>query len=350
MTEKNETHQDLSPELSLEEIIENLKDETLTLSSKQIMRLSGLYPHELQLMQQNWDKFHPQRKIGVLEDMELLTEDYPGVDFSDIFMLGLDDKQDQVVIISIRGLWDEEKPSIANKALALLQATPEPSLHVALAIISLLGEFIVLAELNKISNNLGNEIKNILLKIYHHSNHESLRQRAFEVLSAATELDLDLTEAIDKAIHDYNDDWVRSALIAIGKSGKTHWNDYVFDNLDSPIEDIRIEAIRAAGDLELQDALSELYAATKEGIKEIRMASAWALSNFSDKNIHSTLEEMLENAEDEEEEALIEDAIDNHMISSEIMSFNFLDIKENPLHIDDLDDLDLNDELEEIDK
>ena len=349
MTEKFESQSDLSPELSVEEIIENLKNEALTLSSKQIMRLSGLYPQEIQLIQQHWPTFHPQRIIGVLEDMELLTEDYPGVDFSDIFMLGLEDKQDQVVIISIRGLWDEEKASIATKALEILQASPEPSLHVALSIISLLGEFIVLAEFNKIPESLANKIKTILTTIYQNSSNESLRQRALEVLSAATELKFDLNQAIDKAIHDYNDDWVRSALIAIGKSGKTQWNDYVFDNLDSPIEDIRIEAIRTAGDLELQDALSELYAATKEGIKEIRMAAAWALSNFSDKNIHSTLEEMLENAEDEEEEALIEDAIDNHMISSEIMSFNFLDIKEKPLHIDDLDDLDLGDEIEEID-
>ena len=346
MTEKNEAHMDLSPELSIEEIIENLKNEALTLTSKQIMRLSGLYPQELQLMRENWASFHPQRIVGVLEDMELLTEDYPGVDFSDIFMLGLDAKQDQVIIISIRGLWDEEKPSIANKALEILQNKPEPSLHVALSLLSLLGEFILLAEYEKVSQPLADQIKKVLITIYQNSPNEALRQRALEVLAPATELELDLTEAIDKAIHDYNDDWVHSALIAIGKSGKTQWNDYVFDNLDSPIEDIRIEAIRTAGELELQDALSELYAATKEGIKEIRMAAAWSLSNFSDKNIQSTLNEMLENAEDEEEEALIEDAIDNHMISSEIMSFNFLEIKESPVQLDNLDELDIDDEDE----
>lgn len=312
-----------TPELSFDEIIENLKDGGATLSSKQIMRLSGLYPNELATLKQNWSKFHTQRIKGVLEDMELLTEDYPGVDFSEIFFLGLDDSNDEVVIVSIEGLWDEEKIEIGRKALTILHANPAPSLHVALSILSLLGEFIILAELDKIPASLANEIKTDIQTIYKNSPNESLRQRALEVLAGASDIDLD--EAIDKAIHDFNDDWIRSALIAIGKSGKTTWNDYVFDNLDSPLEDLRIEAIRAAGELELQDAISELYANTKDGLKEIRMASAWSLSNYSDKNIQNTLQDMLENVEDEEEQALIEDAIDNHLVSSEMMSLDFLE-------------------------
>jgi len=99
----------------------------------------------------------------------------------------------------------------------------------------------------------------------------------------------------------------------MGRNADALWGKYVLENLDSEDSDILFEAVQAAGEIGLDQARKPLLnlAARAEDLDQyVRMALAHSLENIGGKGVQAALEHLIEYVEDDEEEEMIEQALE----------------------------------------
>ncbi|MDZ4160180.1 MAG: HEAT repeat domain-containing protein, partial [Anaerolineaceae bacterium] len=99
-----------------------------------------------------------------------------------------------------------------------------------------------------------------------------------------------------------------------GRSLDPDWEKHILANVDSRDTDVQLEAVRAAGHLELDSSRKPLLDLLEESEiidEEVRAAVIWSLSQVGGESVKEALEDLLEKTEDQDEASLIEDALDN---------------------------------------
>jgi HEAT repeat protein len=95
-----------------------------------------------------------------------------------------------------------------------------------------------------------------------------------------------------------------SAVFAMGRSHDQEWADTVLEELETDDPEMRYEAIRACGALQLIEATAILSLLVSDDDPEIRFASVWSLGQIGTPEARRTLEM----CQDEGDEALQEAA------------------------------------------
>jgi HEAT repeat protein len=114
----------------------------------------------------------------------------------------------------------------------------------------------------------------------------------------------------------------------MGRSADERWEKQVLSNIRNPNEDIRIEAIRAAGELGLQATRALLLDQLEdEEDLENRREIVWALSKIGGTGVRNRLEELLDAEEDDAEAGFLEEAIDNLAFNEDMGLFDLLDFQ-----------------------
>jgi len=136
---------------------------------------------------------------------------------------------------------------------------------------------------------------------------------------------------IEAALKHKDSDWQASALTAIGRSVDERWEDEVLRALLDENEVIRKAAVEAAGNLSLRSARTVLLRMLAEGEEddEIIAASIWSLSQIGGEDVRTFLEALLdktEEAEDEDQIALLEEALDNLAFTEDLDRFELMAI------------------------
>jgi HEAT repeat protein len=134
--------------------------------------------------------------------------------------------------------------------------------------------------------------------------------------------------AIDRAYTD-GDDLLRvSALFAMGRSlDPDRWGESVIDDLGNTNAEIRFEAVRSAGELQLDEAVSALALLLDDPDGDVLEMAIWSLGEIGGEEARRILEEKLESA-DEDLSELIEDALSNAELMDGIFEFGMLDSDE----------------------
>jgi len=138
-------------------------------------------------------------------------------------------------------------------------------------------------------------------------------------------------DLINEAVEFGDDNWVASALVAMGRSSDDDWAPQVLDKLDDDSILVRLEAVRAAGDLGLPAATPALLYLLESEEDDIRLAAAWALSEIGGEGVRDGLEALQVETDDENDVDIIEDALENLTLTEEIEAFNLLDLSEEDL-------------------
>jgi HEAT repeat protein len=126
--------------------------------------------------------------------------------------------------------------------------------------------------------------------------------------------------------YDYGDeDWLASVLIAMGRSADEQWEPFVVDKLSHSDNVVRLEAVRAAGELLISDAAMYLIELLNDEDKDIRMASAWSLSEIGGSDAEEAIEAVLEQTENEEEIEHLENALENLEFNEDLTDFDMFD-------------------------
>jgi HEAT repeat protein len=285
-----------------------------------------------------WPQVSDQRKHSLLEDLEQLAESDTLTSFDELARSLLTDADPQVRASAIRLLWENEDVKLAVVFLRILNTDEDAEVRAAAA--NALGQFVYLGELEKIPPELHHQIEDDLIQIIHSTDKSLVRRRALESLGYSGREEV--IPLIENAYQEKNPDWVVSALFAMGHSCDERWRKQVLSKLHSPDDDIRSEAIHAAGELELPSArpiLLDLLADEED--PETRRELIWALSKIGGEGVRDRLEEILEVEADDEEADFIEEAMDNLTFTEDMAQFGLLGLDpEVDLHEEEPDEED----------
>jgi HEAT repeat protein len=308
-------------ELSFDQILQALQDEKESFPARYLYRLSGLNPAELDQIKLLWPALTPIRRLGLLEDLELLTEGNTVMQFDGVYQIGLEDPDSKIRVTAIRSLWESEDKTLAPIFIEMMRN--DPGVDVQAQAASALGRFVYLGELGRVPEAVLAAVETALLNIQRSNADPLIRRRALESLGFSSRPEA--PDLIEKAYETTEEDWVAAALFAMGRSADDRWTPLVMEALRDEDAELAREAARAAGELELNEARPLLFELLQAEESEVRLAAAWALSQIGGTDVEEALSEMLERTEDEDETDLIENAIENLGLTEEMGDLNLLD-------------------------
>jgi HEAT repeat protein len=147
-----------------------------------------------------------------------------------------------------------------------------------------------------------------------------------------------------------------SAIFAMGRSGDKRWRNIILSELESSDARLRFEAARAAGELELAEAVQPLIQLIQnDPDSEVQQNAVWSLGQIGGPEAKAMLEQLIDST-DEALQTTAEDALDELILMSgdpeEMFSYtiDMDDDEDEDIHIVDFGQNghgDLNDDDEE---
>jgi HEAT repeat protein len=310
-------------QVTFQEIIHALLDDSKPFPARYIYRFSDLTPDEFNLLQASWNQVSVRRRQAVMEDIEEFNNDFV-LNFFDVAFFTVLDSDAQVRLMAVRTLAEYEEDELAG--LFISMAENDVDVQVRAAAATALGHYIYLGELEELPEELMHQVEACLLGICNGQDATKVRQRALESLGFSSREDV--YKIVESAYASGDADWIKSALVAMGRSYNKEWQPNVMAALSDSRTSIRVEAITAAGELEVKEAGDILLEALEDEDSSVRQAAIWSLSQIGGEDVHEVLEKMLDDVEDEEEEDLIEAALENLEFTEEFARFEMMEFDE----------------------
>jgi HEAT repeat protein len=317
----------LTPDdIPFRQMLDALLDEEVPFNPRYLYRLSDLNSTELKELEATWDQVSVLRRQALMEDLEILGNNDYLLSYEAVARLGLKDHDPLVRTTALRILWDYEEQDLAWTYLEMAESDIDPKVRAAAA--SALGKFVYLAEVEEVSEDLEQEIEGRLLQIAKGQDEALVRRRALEALGYSS------IEEVSKLIQEAYDtgqrEWIASSLFAMGRSANENWREHVLSKILNPHPSIRMEAARAAGELELPEAIPNLLELLDDDNVDVQGAAIWSLSQIGGPGIRNILEKMHDQADDEEEAEFLITALDNLDFTEEMALFTLFDIDGSP--------------------
>jgi HEAT repeat protein len=291
-------------------------------------RFSDIDTGDLNALRVIWLKIDPKRRTNLLGDLEELTETDTLVLFDGVAKMALDDPEASVRAVAIRLLWECDQTNLIPVFSQMMEKDADMVVRASAA--AALCLFIYLGEMEMIPTALLRPLEDRLLTLLQRNDDDIVRRRALESLgySSREEVPLLIQTACDKE----STEWLASALFAIARSADMRWEKQVMLMLDHPDEEVRLEAVRAAGQLGLESAreiLLGIFAENVENSEDIRAAAIWSLSLIGGEGVENLFNRLSEEAEDDTESDYIDDALENLLFNQDISKFDAFVIDEN---------------------
>ena len=312
-------------------ILEALEDYDQPFPSRMLRSFSDLSQLQIHELKEVWPRIKTERKISLLEDLEEIAESDTLVSFDELAKYSLTDENPAVRVLSIRLLWDCEETRLISRYIELMQSDPAEDVRAAAA--SALGKFVLMGELETINDNLRDLSVQKLIDVVEGNDLPMVKRRALESLGYSGHPKV--SELIMDAVEQDETLWVTSALFAMGRSADDKWSSTILNHLESTDSEIFFEAIRAAGELQLEEARDLLMDKLDEmDDPNLRIATIWSLSQIGGDAVKKKLEELAEKCTDDDESEWLEKAIDNLELDAQLNSMEMIDFE--PINKDDL--------------
>jgi HEAT repeat protein len=322
---------------SFQVVLDALQESKKDFPKRYLPLFSDIAPLELQTLLEIWPRINLTRKLTLLNGLVSLMDTDMLVSFEDIGWALLDDSEGDVRACAIRLLAESDDEDLAESLIEILRNDPDldPRLEAA----KLLGEFILLGELEKLDGELHREAEETLMGIVSGEEHASLRKLALESVGYSSRMEVETL--IRTAFNRADPTWVASALIAMGRSSDEQWDEDVVSMLLNDDPRIRLAAVQAAGDLRSENARPIILGMLLEGEEDeddVIAAGIWSLSQIGGEDVRAFLTDMLDRTEDEDVVGFIEDALENLDLTDDLEKFDLLALNEEEL--DDLNEVD----------
>ncbi len=297
----------LSPleELPFSEVLTALLDAEQILDPLNLYQLSDISPVDLADVQNIWTEIKLDRRRALLEDLEELTDTNHLLSFEPIFRLALKDEDEQVRFFAIRAIEVFDTDDLIPFFLSVLKEGESVSLRAVTA--SVLGKYVYRGELDKISKKIKKDIEDHLFEVLEKDNPLEIQRRALEAVSYSSREEV--REHILNAYQSELDEWVASALFAMGRSFDHEYSELVFEKLQHTSPKVRLEAVRACGELTMEDAVPIIIDLLHD-LPEIREAAIWALSQIGGEDAGPAIHGLLDDEVNPDEEELIQQALE----------------------------------------
>lgn len=304
-------------------VIQSLLDENNPFPAKFLHNFSDIQNSDLNSLKSVWPNVGQKRKINLLEDLENLAEKDTLLSFDNLAKGLLNDPDAEIRILAIRLLWECEDISLIPIFLKILHS--DPSTRTAATAANALGLFIYMGELDKIPSSTRARMEDELIMAAREGKDELIRRRALESLGFSSRPEVN--DLVTTAFYDPQPDWIITALIAMGRSNDQGWEKEVLTHLFDENEEIRLESIQAAGNLELESARALLLEQLdEEEDPEIWHALLWSLSQIGGEDVRDQIEEFMQSIDDPDEEDFLEEVIENLELTNQMSSFSLFDL------------------------
>ena len=334
---------------SFDSVLDALLDANKEFPHRYLTLFSDIGPLELQTLLDVWPRVDLKRKSTLLEGLESLIDEDTLVNFDDFARPLLADPEAEVRVraLHLLGEYDDEK--FIPKYLTMLKSDTDANVRAQAA--NNLGYFVALGELEEISEQTYSEVLAGLFESARGEDVTRVRRQALESLGFASKPEV--VVLIESALKHKDSDWQASALIAMGRSADERWEEVILRGLLDENDVIRKASVQAAGNLPLKSARTVLLRMLAEGEEddEIIGAAIWSLSQIGGEDVRTFLEALLdqtEEAEDEDQIAALEEALDNLAFTEdldrlELMAIDpddFDDFKEDDEEVEDAEEAD----------
>lgn len=291
--------------------------------------LSDLSDQDVRQLDAVWPSVDEDRRRIIITQLAEASEMTFDLDYHALGHYALNDESSLVRAAAIGLLWIDVSIEYLDRLIQLVQN--DPSIQVRAAAAVELGRFILLGEYEEIAESDAARAQNCVIGLWlNHNEDIEVRRRALEAISNSSH------EIVPSAIREAYESNIHlmkvSAVFAMGRSYNEIWAEDVLREMRNPDSEIRFEAARAAGELDLAEAIGLLAHLAREDDQDIREVSIWALGEIGGSQALSALMALAEDAEEERDEEAME-AIDEAIAYASL--FDDLDID-----FDDYDDFD----------
>jgi len=326
--------------LSFQSVLDHLLDTKKDIPQNHLQYYSDLDPKSLRLFMDVWPSVKPERKLLLLGELVSHLDSDNLVSYEEIGKALLNDSDGEVRALAIALLAESNDPKLASQLVDIFLNDTELAPRMEAA--TLLGEFVLLGELEELGEDKKAQVENALISVIRSEDNPALRKRALEALGYSSRDEM--TNIIETAFHRDEATWVASALRAMGRSHDNQWNDDVISKLLDDDPRIRFAAAEAAGELNITEAGPIMLQMLEDEEEDDDVISAviWSLSQIGGEDARIYIVNLIEQTEDEDLVEFLEDALENLDFNEELDKFDLLSLDE-----DDLEDLDEVDELED---
>jgi len=332
---------------TFEQALAALRDPSMPGAITALNGLSGLDRRQIATLRDVWAEVELEERLRVIRLLAEVSETEYELDFGAVIAMALDDPDAGVRALAAEGiLADADEPVIRQLNR---MAESDPAVEVRAAAVAALGQFILMGEYDDLPEALAVRLQETALRVHNNPNEPlEVRRRALEAVSNCGRDEVN--DLIRAAYQSPDLDMRVSAIFAMGRTCDDVWGPDVLRALNSEHSEIRYEAARAAGELELRRAVPRLAEFARGDDREIQMVAVWSLGEIGGDDAKAILHELAERAERVGDEDLIE-AVDEAMSVSMLASTDpgaFLESMEGLMPMFDLSRL--ADYLDDIDE
>jgi HEAT repeat protein len=277
-----------------------------------------------------------QEKIILLKRL-VESEDVFG-DNQSIFLAYLSDLDPEVRSLAIQGLWDYPDPDLIDLLIDIAKRDPDqPVRHRAIAVLGRYvyegemadydfdwGELEAVIRKDELPEESYRRVVAFLLDIARDQSAPlDTRRLSIEALGFSSEPEI--VELVEQAYHEPSVEMKAGALFAMGRSGLERWDAYILANLDSPAPQVQLEAVRAAGELFLDEAAPVLLSLADSATDQnLRYEAIWALGHMKSPDVWQFLDDISQDpTEDEEIRQIAEAALDEYEMLQEMTEADY---------------------------
>lgn len=311
-------------------ILQRLTDER-HVSIPLLFRFSDMTHGEMNQFTTWWPAQADDRRTEIAQHLADISEENFEVDFSPVFEILLRDPNHAVRYAALDGLWDTTNIALVPTILRLTEE--DPTLEVRVAATKTLAHFVMMGVWGQISSAIKDRVIDWLIPLFNDpSTPLPVRCAAIEALGPADRDEIE--ELIRAAYNDHSPEMQASALFAMGTSADAAWLNIILEELDNPFLAIRLEAVRATGEIGEGDAVGPLAnQLLDEEYPDVREAIVTALGRIGDDAARRVLRECRDDPDMQQLRPAVDAAFEQ--MSWDSMSFDLADI---PLAYDDEDE------------
>ncbi len=310
-------------QLPFQKTIDELLDGKKSLSRSSLRDFSDIDSDSLDALLEAWPRIAADRKRLLLDELQTLSDNDTLVCFDDLARALLHDPDAQVRAGAIRLLEECSDAKLIPIYLKILSGDQDATARAEAA--TALGPFVRLGELEEIPETTQRRIEEALLEKANSEDEASVRRQALESIGYSSRPEV--ITLIESSFRREDPDWQASALFAMGRSSDERWEENVLPKLLDENPRVQLAAVEAAGELGLTSA-REILLKMLEDEENDRLTSAviWSLSQIGGEDARVYIESLLDQTDDVDQVAFLEEALDNLAFTEDLGKFDLLNL------------------------
>jgi HEAT repeat protein len=322
-----------------------LRNPEASFTAETIYTLSDLAGDKLAEFQRIWTDMPEERRLALILRLVETTETNFELDFSSIIRLALDDPDADGRLAAVEGVLEESPLTFIDPLIQMARADPFSNVRAAAA--GALGPFILQGELGKLPESVNQRLQETVLALHKNLNEDlDVRRRSLEAIANCGVPGV--PDLIREAYYADELPMRASAIFAMGRSCDDIWAPQILDELSSDYPEMRYEAARAAGELELRKALPRLAELAYEDDREVQEMAIWALGEIGGKSARNVLNQLAALAAEADDDDLSE-AIQEAQSAASLAGEELLPLFDYPDLEQELDEDDFDDDFDDED-